>query len=88
MSTTSEVHILDRLLDPVGRCLTPDGARQLIALRADPEIQERLDDLADHSTAGLLTPEERADYETLVRAIDFIAVVQAKAHRLLDERDR
>ena len=74
---------LDRLLDPVGRCLSPDVARRLVDLRADPDVQARLDYLAEHSTEGDLTESERSEYETLVRAIDFVAVLQAKARALL-----
>lgn len=34
---------LDRVLDPVGQCLTPDVARRLLDLEVDPQIQERVD---------------------------------------------
>jgi hypothetical protein len=87
MSQVQEAMVLDRLLEPVSRCLTPEVARRLVGLRAEPEIQERLDLLADKATEDALTPEERAEYETYVRALDFIAVLQAKARALLaDER--
>ena len=49
MSTTM-TDTLDRLLDPVSRCLTPEVAQTLINLRADPSIQSRLDELADKNT--------------------------------------
>lgn len=83
MSQTQETMALDRLLDPVSRCLTPEVARQLVALRADPELQQRVDALADKCTEGQLTPEEREEYETYVRASRFVAILQAKARRLL-----
>ena len=83
MSQTPDTPILDRLLEPVSRCLTPEAARQLVALRADPQFQERLDILADKCTEGLLTPDEREEYETYVRAIHIIAILQAKARKLL-----
>jgi hypothetical protein len=75
--------LLDRLLDPVTRCLTPEVARELVALRADPQFQERLDTLADKCTEGELSPDEREEYETYVRAIHIIAILQAKALKLL-----
>ena len=68
MSETQERVTLERLLDPVSRCLTPEAARQLVELRADPELQARVDMLADKCTEGRLTPEEREEYETYVRA--------------------
>jgi hypothetical protein len=83
MSQTEVNLTLDRLLDPVSRCLTPEVARQLVQLRADPELQKRMDTLADKSTEGQLTPEEYEEYETYVRASRFIAILQAKARKLL-----
>ncbi|MGH8067567.1 MAG: hypothetical protein ACRERE_20520 [Candidatus Entotheonellia bacterium] len=86
MQTTPDPHtpILERLLDPIGRVLTPEVARQLMVLQADPAVQGRLEELADKCTEGQLSAEERAEYETYVRAIEFVAVLQAKARRLLN----
>lgn len=78
-----DTSILERLLDPISQVLTPDVARKLADLRADPTVQARLEELADKCTEGQLSSEERAEYGTYVRAIEFIAVLQAKAHRLL-----
>jgi hypothetical protein len=86
MSHTREMPTLDRLLDPVTRSLTPEVARRLVELRADPEIQARIDALADKCTEGQLTPEEREEYETYVQAIHIIAILQAKARKLLAQR--
>ena len=83
MSQATETLLLQRILDPVSRCLTPEVARQLVGLEADPDIVERLETLAERSTEGELTTEERAEYETYVRAMDFIAVLQAQARALL-----
>ncbi|MGI8972369.1 MAG: hypothetical protein ACR2HB_16945 [Dehalococcoidia bacterium] len=86
MNQPPDTSILDRLLEPVSRCLTPEAARQLVALRADPQVQERLDVLADRCTEGLLTPDEREEYETYVRTIHIIAILQAKARKLLSSQ--
>jgi hypothetical protein len=83
MSQIQEAVSLGRLLDPVSRCLTPEVARRLIELRADPELQARVDALADNCSEGLLSAEERKEYETYVRFSRFIAILQAKARRLL-----
>ena len=64
MVQTQETLTLDRLLDPVVRCLTPEVARRLVELRADPGLQGRIDALADKCTEGQLTPEEREEYDT------------------------
>jgi hypothetical protein len=74
---------LDRILDPVGRALTPEVARRLVALRVDARTQAHIDRLARRCNEGQLTPSERAEYETYVTAIDFVAVLQAKARALL-----
>jgi hypothetical protein len=83
MVPTRETSVLDRLLDPVGRCLTPEVAGRLVALRADPAVQERLEHLAARNTEGDLTAEERSEYDTYVRALEFIAILQAKARAVL-----
>ena len=80
---SDSVNVLDRLLDPVARCLTPEAARHLLNLRADPAAQERIDQLAAASTEGRLSPEECAEYETYVVASSFIAILQSKARTLL-----
>ena len=54
-------------------------------MRADQQMQERIEQLADKSAEGMLTPEERDEYEALVRVSNFVAILQAKARRLLSE---
>lgn len=61
---------LTRLLEPVGRCLTPDVAKELVNLRADPVVQARIEELADKNTEGELSPEELDEYETTPPAQD------------------
>lgn len=77
---------LERLIEPLARCFTPDVARQIVALRADEELQIRLDQLAEKSTAGTLSDEERAEYAAYVSAIDFISILQAKSRQILTRR--
>ena len=84
MATTVETAALDRMLEAVGRCLTPESAQQIVDLRADPRLQARLDELAEKSTNGLLTADEQSEYETYVRALDFITVLQNKARRAIE----
>lgn len=75
--------LLDRIFDPLSELLTPESARQLVAWRADDATQCRLDEWGDKSNEGTLTPDEREEYEACVRAIDFIAILQAKARAVL-----
>lgn len=80
---SSTVEVLDRLLDPVGRCFTPEFARRLLELRADAAAQQRMDELADRCNEGTLTSEESAEYEAYIAAASLIAVLQAKARATL-----
>ena len=75
--------VLDRLLDPVGRCLTPRSARALLKLQADSELQAHIEDLAHKSTSGKLTAEDRSEYEALVAAGTVISILKSKARTLL-----
>jgi hypothetical protein len=80
--STAAIH-LDRLLEPLVGCLSLDVAAKVANLRADEALQDRIDYLADRSNEGLLTAEERDEYEGYLHAIDVIAVFQAKARALL-----
>lgn len=84
MEMSASTTILDELLDPVGHCLTADSAKRIVELRASPEVQARIQDLASKSNAGSLTPEEQTEYATYVSAGNFIAVLQSKARKLLN----
>ena len=83
MNTARTSDLLDRLLDPVGRCLTADAARQLVDLRADPALQRCVDRLADRANEGQLTANEREEYEAYISAANLIAILQAKARDAL-----
>ncbi|MFM9960154.1 MAG: hypothetical protein ACKV2Q_02900 [Planctomycetaceae bacterium] len=73
-----------KVLEPVMRRLPPSVARQFADLRADPELQARIDELAGRCNAGLLTEAERAEYAGYVEAIDLIAILQAEARAITD----
>ena len=79
----TKTSVLDRLLTPVGHCLTQESARALVNCRADPETQARVSELATKCNEATLTAEERAEYETYVWASSVIAILQAKARTLL-----
>lgn len=83
MSDPQNTAVLDELLSPVTACFTPEVASRIAGLRASPEVQARLDRLADRCSEGTLTPDERAAYEAAVRAVNFIGVLQAKARAML-----
>lgn len=81
----SPTEALEELFEPVGECLTPEVASKIVAVRASPKVQARIDELAEKSSDGTLTPEERSLYELYVRGIHFIGVLQAGARRMLSK---
>jgi hypothetical protein len=87
MNTRHPTQVLDRLLDPVAEILTPEVARALVNLRAQPDVQARIDELAEKCNEGELTPVEQAEYGDIVEAIDFISILQAKARARLGRAD-
>jgi hypothetical protein len=82
MPANDIAQVLDRLLAPVLRSLTPESAKRLLDLRADAADQARMDELAIRCNEGLLTSEERSEYETYVGAATVIAVLQARARAI------
>jgi len=77
--------LLDRIFDPFRDVLTPEFARRVLAWHADDEIERRLDELGDKCNEGTITAGEREEYETYVRSIDFIGILQAKARAVLQQ---
>ena len=72
-------------MEPVGQCLTPEVAKRIVSLRADRELQSRVDELADKANAGTLSDEERSEYEQYVSFSQFVTLLQIKARNLLDQ---
>jgi len=78
------VQLLDRILGPVADAFSPEVARRILDLRADDEMQARIDELATRSNNGELTDEERAEYKNYVGVVDLISVLQAKAQQVIN----
>jgi hypothetical protein len=85
MPANSAHAAFERVLAAVGQCLDRQSAEALLRLLADREMQGRIEELADKCTEGRLTSEERDEYEALIRVGNFVAILQAKARRLLAE---
>lgn len=82
--TALDHDVIDRLLDSVGDCLTPEVARRIVDLRASPELQARVDELAEKNSLGTLSTQERADYEQYIRFWQFVTLLQAKAGEVIE----
>lgn len=74
---------LDGLLDPLSLCLDAESAQRLMAFKADPRVLARIEMLGERANEGQLTAEERSEYEALINAADFIAILRLKAQKQL-----
>jgi hypothetical protein len=74
---------LDGLLEPLSLCLDAESARRLVAFRVDPQLLARIEMLGERANEGHLTADERSEYEALINAADFIAILRLKAERHL-----
>jgi hypothetical protein len=74
---------LNRGLLPPGY---PEVARRISSLRAPDCVQERIDELAEKSSEGTLSADERAEYEAWVRAINWLGILQAKARKVMTDQ--
>ena len=75
--------VLDQYLEPV---ITPDVARRLLADHADPALTARIEELGAKANDGKLTASEQREYEQHISDNDFIAVLQAKARKVLRQQ--
>jgi hypothetical protein len=83
MIPTIDATAFDRGTDPILQFFTMDQARGIVQYRGDAGLQTRIEELAGKANEGELTPDERAEYEGYVRANKFMAILQAKARKLL-----
>jgi hypothetical protein len=75
--------VLERLVDPLSKCLTPESAKRLLELRADPQLQALVGQLAEKCNEGTLTPQEQVEYASYVSFETFVALLKSKARQLL-----
>lgn len=83
METPSEMAAFDRGIRPVMQIVLPEKLEAIIGFRADPELQARIEELAEKSTEGQLTETEKSEYAGYVRANKFVAILQRQARRLI-----
>ena len=75
---------LDGLLEPLSRCLDAGSARRIADFQVAPSVQNRIDFLAEQANEGSISDAERAEYEALINAADFISILKLKARLHLD----
>ncbi len=77
---------LDRLLDPLTDTLTSETATAMLGLRADSEVEARVDELRQKANEGTLTPAGDAEYRDFIEEEDVVSNMQAKARRFLSRQ--
>jgi hypothetical protein len=76
---------LDRFLEPITSCFTPQVAERIAQLQLDPELLARIEQLAEKANEGVLTPAEDEEYKDYIDGGDVLALLQAKARRILKQ---
>jgi len=79
----TESAVIEKMLAPVARCLTPAVAQQSAERRADPPTPARIDALAAPCSAGARTEAAHREYAASVEAIELSGILQAQARTLL-----
>jgi hypothetical protein len=82
MPVISETAAFERGIRPVLDVLS-DKAKAILQLKADAELQARIEELAGKSNEGVLTDTERAEYEGYVRANKFVAILKRQARQMI-----
>lgn len=85
MKNVKNTPVVEQLVAPLGECLTPESARRRLALKPDPKLQARVDEIATRHSEGRLTPNEEAEYGRYVSYATFIAILKSKARQILAE---
>ncbi len=76
---TLDSNSLHRFLEQFTQTLTPELAEHFASLPPSEELQSRLDELASKASGGLLSDEERREYDTYVEAMDVIAALRVES---------
>lgn len=78
--------MLGGVLEPLARAMTPASAREILSLQAEAGAEHRLEELGRRCDQGLLTPEERAEYQLYAEVGDQVALLRERARRFLEAR--
>jgi hypothetical protein len=82
MNSSTQSIAFDRAVGPALRQLfLADVAEAAVRFTADLAISTRIEELANKSTEGKLTDEEREEYQGYIRGNKFIAIIQRQLRR-------
>jgi hypothetical protein len=75
---------IERMLEPLTACLTPDVAQRIFNVRLDdPSTMRRLEYLREKANDGTLTDHERTEYEGFVEGNDLLMLIKDQARSVL-----
>ena len=81
MATATD--LLTSYLEPLAEELTPQQARKILSIKPTDRLVDRVQHLAAQANSGILTEQERAEYEYYIDVDDAIGLLKAKARSLL-----
>ena len=85
-SQMNEVTIFGRLLNSGKSTMSPRLARFVLTLGFDDEDQSRMRELAERNQLGRLSPEERDELMSFVKASHLLALFHSNARRALAKK--
>lgn len=74
---------MDAMLSSVAECMNTGALKALVDLRASPQEVERIEWLGERANEGVLTSEERQEYQSSVMFANFLGILQSKARKKL-----
>jgi hypothetical protein len=83
---TSEIAVFARLLSNHQGEMQPRLARYVLTLGFSPAEQARMEELANRNQVGRLSPGERDELQSYVKAGHWLALLHSKARKALKRR--
>ncbi len=78
-STNSEIAIFERIVLPDQSAGREETAHSILSMQFSPEDRHRMEQLAEKSKLGPLSPDEEIEAETYERVGHYLAILQSKA---------
>lgn len=87
-SSTSEMEILRRVIDPEKPYLTREAARDILRLQFAKRDRHRMNQLAAKNRKGKLTTQEEQELDNFIRVGQTLGILQSKARRTLRGKEK
>jgi hypothetical protein len=88
LNASREAAVWARLMRAQTTRLSPEAAEYLLSIELAESDRNRMEQLAERSEAGILTDEERAEFESYLHVGNLLAVMQSKARVVLGRKPR